>query len=81
MSCNGTIEYENLDVTCHFKHTGSTLGFYSATLVSKPSALTGPNNGTVGTLLYTAAEAAIIVNMRIRINELETKLQSLGLVS
>jgi len=40
------------------------------------SALTAANNGSL-----SSADATIISNMRTRINELETKLQNMGLLS
>ena len=40
------------------------------------SALTSANNGSL-----TSSDATIISNMRTRINELETKLQAMGLLS
>lgn len=61
-------------------HQGSMAGFFNGTPVGKPSALTAPNTSTVD-VLYTTQERDVIINMRTRIAELESKLQSLGLIS
>lgn len=62
------------------KHSGSTLGFYNVTPVSKPTALTSSVGGSAD-LLYGAVERDLLNNAVARINELETKLQSLGLLT
>ena len=59
--------------------SGGKLGFFGATLVTKPTALTAANAGTLNT--GDATSDTIIGNMRTRINELETKLQALGLIA
>jgi len=59
---------------------GSTHGFFGATPVTKPTALTAADASTVDTT-YGAEEAAVIANLRTRVNELESKLQSLGLLA
>lgn len=48
----------------------------AASLNAPQSALTAANNGSL-----TSSDATIIANMRTRINELETKLQAMGLLS
>lgn len=58
--------------------TTSTIGFFNVPPVAKPTALTTKNTGTLNT--GDATSDTIINNMRTRINELETKLQSLGLL-
>lgn len=48
------------------------------------TALTAANSGTLttgGAAVLSTSDSAIIANMRTRINELETKLQALGLIS
>lgn len=60
--------------------TGGKAGFYGTTPITKPAALTAPDASTVdGT--YGAEEAAVLANVRTRVNELETKLKALGLIS
>lgn len=78
MACNGTSQEENLEVTCKFAHQGSTLGFFGTTPIVKPSAMTTADNTALG-VLYAITERDVVVNMRTRINEIETKLRSLGL--
>ena len=60
-------------------HDGTTVGFYGTTPVTKPTALTAANAGTLNT--GDATSDTIIANMRTRINELESKLQALGLLT
>lgn len=60
--------------------TAQKIGFYNATPVVQPTALTTADAGTVdGT--YGAEEQGVIENLRTRVNELETKLQALGLLA
>lgn len=60
--------------------TTQKLGFFNATPVIKPAALTAADASTVdGT--YGAEEAAVINNLRTRLNELESRLQALGLLT
>lgn len=60
--------------------SASTLiGFYGATPVTKPTALTAANASALNT--GDATSDTVIANMRTRINELETKLQALGLLA
>lgn len=61
---------------------GSTakLGFYGATPVVRPTALTAANASTVDAT-YGTEEAAVINNLRTRLDELETKLRALGLLT
>lgn len=56
------------------------LGFFGATPVSKPSALTAADTSTVDDT-YGTEEAVVITNLRTRVNELETKLRALGLIA
>lgn len=80
MACEGTSEFENLDITCRFGHHGSTLGFYNATAVTKPTALTAVDSRTLG-VLFGLLESAVLDNTRTRLVQMETKLQALGLLS
>lgn len=57
-----------------------TLGFFGATPVSKPAALTAAD-GSVVDATYGTEEANVINNLRTRLNELESRLQGLGLLS
>ncbi len=61
-------------------HAGTAAGFFGKTPVAKPAALTASNASVVdGT--YGAEEAAVIANMRTRVDELEARLRSLGLLT
>lgn len=60
--------------------TGSTLGFFGKTPVAKPAAPTAASAATV-TATYTATEQGVINNTRTRVNEIETALKNLGLLS
>lgn len=62
-----------------FGTAGGKLGFFGKAPVVRPSALTAANNGAVGAT-YTAAEQAVITNIRTRLNELETAQKNLGLL-
>ncbi|MGE5679494.1 MAG: hypothetical protein ACM34K_01315, partial [Bacillota bacterium] len=56
------------------------IGFFDASPVAKPTALTAANNSLIpGT--FDATAQAIIANLRTRLNEFETKFKSLGLIS
>lgn len=61
--------------------TGSTqkLGFYGATPVVRPAALTAADASAVNS--GDATTDAVIGNLRTRVNELETNLKALGLLS
>lgn len=61
-------------------HKGTTVGFYNATPVTKPTALTAADAAAVD-VTYGAEEAGVIANLRTRVNELETKLRALGLLA
>jgi uncharacterized protein YciI len=61
-------------------HTGTTAGFLGATPVARPASLTAVNAAAVGAT-YTATEQGVITNLRTRLNELETKLRDLGLLT
>ncbi|AZS07298.1 hypothetical protein PP505_gp28 [Gordonia phage Dorito] len=56
------------------------LGFFGATAVTKPTALTAADASTVDAT-YGTEEAAVITNLRTRVGELETKLKALGLIA
>jgi hypothetical protein len=61
-------------------HDGSTAGFYGVAPVARPTALTAADVSVVDTT-YGAEEAAVLGNVRTRVNELETKLRALGLLT
>ncbi len=58
---------------------GNKIGFYSVTPVVRPTALTTPDASAINS--GDATTDTVIANMRTRINELETKLQNLGLLT
>lgn len=72
-------------VTDH-RHTGTDSGQLQASeaLENAPqAALTGADNTALssgGLAILSTSDAAIIDNMRTRINELETKLRAIGLI-
>lgn len=59
--------------------TAAMLGFFGVAAVVRPTALTAANAGAINS--GDATTDAVIANMRTRINELETKLQALGLLT
>lgn len=72
--------FPDVDITGILAHKGASLGFYNVTPVTRPTALTAADASTVDTT-YGTEESAVINNLRTRLNELETKLQSLGLLT
>ena len=66
-------------VATMIKVSGNTLGFYGVTAVVRPTALTATGTYTLNT--GDAGSDMEITLMRTRINELETKLQSLGFLT
>lgn len=60
--------------------SGGKLGFYGTTAIVKPAALTAADATTVD-VVYGAEESGVINNLRTRVNELESKLQALGLLT
>ena len=61
-------------------NSASKIGFFGVTPVVKPAALTAADAGTVDAT-YGAPEAAVLANVRTRLNEIESALQDLGLLS
>ena len=61
--------------------TGSTqkLAFYGNTPVVKPAALTAEDASVIDST-YGAEEAAVLANLKLRVKQLETRLQLLGLI-
>ena len=59
--------------------TSQKLGFYGATPVTRPAALTAANGGALNT--GDATSDTVIGNIRTRVGEIETKLQALGLLA
>lgn len=79
--CGSTNTFDGgIEVSCKISHLGSTLGFYGATPIAKPSSLTAPNTSVIGTI-FTITESGVLGNTRTRVNEIEARLQSLGLLS
>lgn len=68
-----------LEVDGAINHDGSTVGFYGVAPTTRPTALTAANISALNT--GDATSDTVIGNMRTRINELETKLQALGLLT
>ena len=60
--------------------TDQKVGFFNAAPVAQQSALTAANASTVDTT-YGTEEANVINNIRTRLGEVETALESLGLVA
>lgn len=74
------VSVSGLTVGGALDHDGSTAGFFGAAPVSKPTALTTSNSSTVD-LVWGAEERDVLINLRTRQNELETKLRALGLLT
>jgi len=77
------MDYTNQNNSSSYRHTHNGIDSEKipkasivSTLGGKQSALTAANNGSL-----SSSDATIIANMRTRINEIETKLQALGLLS
>lgn len=69
-----------LEVEGEFDWEGTALGVFGTTPVAKAAALTAADASTVdGT--YGAEEAAVLANVRTRLNELVTALTAYGFVS
>lgn len=64
-----------------FQHSGSSAGFYGKTPTTKPTAITAINSTVISTTTYGSAVAGVINNNRTRINEIYTRLQTLGLIT
>lgn len=60
--------------------SGGKLGFYGTAAVTKPAALTAANASTVD-IVFGTEERDVVANLRTRLNELESRLQSLGLLT
>lgn len=60
--------------------TTQKLGFYNATPVVQPTALTSADAATVDAT-YGSEESGVINNIRTRVGEIESKLQALGLLA
>jgi HAMP domain-containing protein len=80
VTCNGATSTDiQVNGTSRILANGTGIGFFAATPVAKPSALTAAVGGTINS--GDATTDTEIANMRTRIGELESKLQSLGLLS
>ena len=60
--------------------TGQKLGFFNAVPVVQQTAITGVDNSTVDNT-YGQQENDVITNTRTRVNEIETRLENLGLIA
>lgn len=79
--CGSTNTFDGgIEVSCKIAHLGSTIGFYGTTPVTKPAALTAANTSVIGTL-FTVTESGVLGNTRTRVNEIEARLQALGLLN
>lgn len=67
-------------ITKDLDHDGTKAGFFGTAPTTKPTALTAANAETVDNT-YGEPEAKTITNLRTRVNELEEKLKSLGLLA
>lgn len=73
-----TMFYVDKD-SANISASGQKVGFYGVAAVTRPTALTGSDTNTPNT--GDATTDNIIANLQTRVDELETKLQSLGLLS
>jgi hypothetical protein len=69
-----------IEIDGDLNHDGSKVGFFGTAPVAKPTALTAANAETIDTT-YGEQEKKTIENLRTRVNQLEEKLKSLGLLS
>lgn len=60
--------------------SGQKIGFYGATPVNKGDALTSAD-ATAIDATYNATEQTTMSNIRVRLNEVESRLQDLGLIN
>lgn len=78
------LEWDNtaksLKVNGDLDHDGDNAGFFSSAPVAQQGPLTAKDGGTVDST-YGTAEADVIKNNRTRIEEVETALKNLGLIS
>lgn len=71
----GTVTAQN-----DLSHTGAKVGFFGTAAVTKPAALTAADAAVVDAI-YGAEEAGVVGNLRTRVNELQARLQALGLLT
>lgn len=69
-----------LEIDGALNHDGTTVGLFGVAPVTRPTALTAADNTAIDAT-YDATEQAVLNNVRTRVNELETKLQSLGAIT
>lgn len=69
----------DINIVGALNHDGTTVGFYGTAPTTKPTALTAIDASALNT--GDATSDTVIGNMRTRINELESKLQALGLIT
>ncbi len=74
-----TLSEDGTKIAGSLNHDGSTVGFFGSTPVTKPTALTTSDASAVNS--GDATTDMVITNLRTRIDELEAKLQALGLLS
>lgn len=60
--------------------SGQKIGFYGVTPVNKGDALTSADAVTIDAT-YNATEQTTMSNMRVRINEIESRLQDVGIIN
>lgn len=70
----------NFVMSANLEHAGSKVGFYGLSPVSRPTALTA-SDATAIDATYGEVEQKVIENTRTRVNELDTKLKALGLLT
>lgn len=75
---NQTIQ-GTLALSGSFAHTGTTVGFFGTAPVVKQAAVSGVNGATVDNL-YGQLEADVIIDLRIKVNQLSARLRAYGLI-
>lgn len=81
LKTSGTLHVvEHVFVDSELVHRGTKVGFYNVAAIAKPTALT-PADATAVDALYGEAEQKVIENLRTRVNELDTKIKALGLLT
>jgi hypothetical protein len=81
LSVSGSVlELQNTTGDVIVGGTGGKAGFFGKTPVTKPTAMTA-SDASVVDATYGAQEQAVITNLRTRVDEMETKLKALGLLT
>jgi len=70
----------SLSCTDDYGHSGTNWGIFGSTPTTQPTALTASDASSVDAT-YGNEERDVIINLRTRVDELETKLQAIGVIA